>query len=63
MSDADARSGRLVWAGQHGVRGVGVDVAGPVGFVWLVCASVGFGDLGRSDGGRGWGVWWGPGSV
>ncbi len=53
MSDADARSGRLVWAGQHGVRGVGVDVAGPVGFVWLVCASVGFGDLGRSDGGRG----------
>jgi len=38
-------------------------VAGPVGCVWLVCASVGFGDLGRSDGGRGWGVWWGPGSV
>lgn len=29
-------------------RGVGVDVAGPVGFVWLVCASVGFGDVGRS---------------
>ena len=52
MSDADARSGRLVWAGQHGVRGVGVDVAGPVGFVWLVCASVGFGECGQI----GWGT-------
>ena len=25
-----------------------VDVAGPVGFVWLVCASVGFGECDRA---------------
>ena len=47
MSGADARSGPLVGAVQLGVPvGVGVDVAGPVGFVWLVCASVGFGECG-----------------
>ena len=38
------RPGRLL--GMKGVAGRGVDVAGPVGFVWLVCASVGFGECG-----------------
>ena len=32
--------------GMKGVVGRGADVAGPVGFVWLVCASVGFGECG-----------------
>lgn len=50
MSGADTRPGCLL--GMKGVVGRGVDVAGPVGFVWLVCASVGFGECGQI----GWGT-------